>query len=192
LAGADVFRYTTNPPSEFVLFERPKTSGGCWDAGVHLAPHKIVIRQIGVAPTASVITEPIAVTGNIFTVMAASLDEEKYLLAIINSKLTAYFWRIMFADFKSSFPQVTIFSLSQVPVRKIDFKKPADKSRHDKLVFLVDKMLGLMPKLRAATAEAEKAVLQNAVTATDQQIDQLVYELYQLTPEEIALVEGAA
>jgi hypothetical protein len=59
-------------------------------------------------------------------------------------------------------------------------------------VELVDKMLVLMPKLRAATAETEKATLQNAVTATDQQIDQLVYELYGLTPEEIALVEGAA
>ena len=77
-------------------------------------------------------------------------------------------------------------------MRVIDFKKPADKSRHDKLVVLVDKMLGLMPKLRAATAESEKAVLQNAVTATDQQIDQLVYELYGFTPEEIKLVEGNA
>ncbi len=67
----------------------------------------------------------------------------------------------------------------------------ADKARHDKLVVLVDKMLGLMPKLRAVAADSEKAVLQNAVTATDQQIDQLVYELYNLTPEEIALVEGA-
>jgi hypothetical protein len=47
-----------------------------------------------------------------------------------------------------------------------------------------------MPKLRAATVESEKAVLQNAVTATDQQIDALVYELYGLTPEEIQLVEG--
>jgi hypothetical protein len=69
---------------------------------------------------------------------------------------------------------------------------PADKSRHDKLVLLVDKMLGLMPKLRAATADSEKAVLQNAVTATDQQIDTLVYELYNLTPDEIKLVEGNA
>ena len=46
--------------------------------------------------------------------------------------------------------------------------------------------------MRAATLESEKAVLQNAVTATDQQIDQLVYELYNLTPEEIQLVEGNA
>jgi hypothetical protein len=48
-----------------------------------------------------------------------------------------------------------------------------------------------VPKLRAATSDAEKAPLQNAVTATDQHIAQLVYELYALTPEEIALVEGA-
>ena len=38
----------------------------------------------------------------------------------------------------------------------------------------------------------KKATLQNAVTATDQQIDALVYDLYGLTPEEIALVEGHA
>ncbi len=55
---------------------------------------------------------------------------------------------------------------------------------------LVDKLLGLMPKLRAATLEREHAALQNAVTATDQQIDALVYDLYGLTPEEIQLVEG--
>ena len=49
----------------------------------------------------------------------------------------------------------------------------------------------MRPFRRAAAADAEKATLQNAVTATDRQIDQLVYELYGLTPEEIALVEGA-
>jgi hypothetical protein len=65
----------------------------------------------------------------------------------------------------------------------------ADKSRHDKLVLRVDKLLDLMPKLRAATSDRERATLQNAVTATDQQIDALVYELYGLTPAEIKLVE---
>lgn len=54
------------------------------------------------------------------------------------------------------------------------------------------KLLALMPKLRAATSDSEKATLQNAVTATDRQIDALVYELYGLTEEEIQLVEGAA
>jgi adenine-specific DNA-methyltransferase len=53
-------------------------------------------------------------------------------------------------------------------------------------------MLALTPKLRAAVSDSEKSTLQNAVTATDRQIDALVYELYGLTPEEIELVEGAA
>ena len=48
----------------------------------------------------------------------------------------------------------------------------------------------VLPKWRTATLAAEKTVLQNAVTATDQQIDALVYELYGLTEKEIKLVEG--
>jgi len=40
---------------------------------------------------------------------------------------------------------------------------------HDRMVELVDKMLTLAPKLRAAKADAERATLQNAVTATDRQ-----------------------
>ncbi len=61
---------------------------------------------------------------------------------------------------------------------------------HDRLAGLVDKMLALVPKLRAAKTDAERQTLQNAVTATDQQIDALVYELYGLTEDEIKLVEG--
>ena len=51
------------------------------------------------------------------------------------------------------------------------------------------KLLWFLPQLRAATSDSAKAILQNAVTATDQQIDALGYELYGLTLEEIALVE---
>jgi hypothetical protein len=56
----------------------------------------------------------------------------------------------------------------------------------------VDKMLALTPKLRAAATDAERQALQNPVTATDQRIDALVYELYGLTEEEVKLVEGNA
>ena len=66
------------------------------------------------------------------------------------------------------------------------------RARHDRLVGLVDKMPALTPKLRAAQTDAARQTLQNAVTATDQQIDALVYDLYGLTADEIKLVEGAA
>ena len=51
LSGSDVHRYQTKRPSEFVLFKRPKTAGGCWDEKVHFAPHKLVVRQICEEPT---------------------------------------------------------------------------------------------------------------------------------------------
>lgn len=42
-----------------------------------------------------------------------------------------------------------------------------------------------------APAEIRKFV-ERQITATDRQIDRLVYELYGLTEEEIAVVEGGA
>jgi len=190
IAGSNVHRYYTVPTSEFVLFERPQTAGGCWDTEVHLATHKIVVRQIGFKPTASILREPIAVTGNIFTVRSNTIEQELYLLGIINSRLTDFFWKTMFADFKRSFPQVTIFSLSQIPIRAIDFDNPDDAAMHDKMVKLVERMLDLHKWLAAAKVPAEKTRIQRQIDTTDKQIDNLVYDLYGLTEEEIKIVEG--
>jgi hypothetical protein len=50
-------------------------------------------------------------------------------------------------------------------------------------------MLDLHKKLVAATIPADKKLYQPQIEATDEEIDALVYELYGLTEEEIALVE---
>jgi acetolactate synthase small subunit len=108
----------------------------------------------------------------------------------MSSSTGRWFWEQCFFDQKETFPKVKKDALLSIPVPRLDLSAPADRARHDRLVGLVDKVLALTPKLRAAKADAERQTLQNAVTATDQQIDALVYELYGLTPEEIALVEG--
>ena len=47
-------------------------------------------------------------------------------------------------------------------------------------------------RIRADTQNTHsKHALAKQITATDRQIDALVYQLYALTPEEIALVENA-
>ncbi len=129
-------------------------------------------------------------TGNIFTVRADSLDTELYLLGILNSRLTGFFWRMMFADFKTSFPQVTVFSLAQVPIRVIDLSNLTEKHKHEKMVVLVESILALHKQLADADSATQKGVIQRQIGATDRQIDQLVYNLYGLTDEEVALIEG--
>ncbi|GAB6285244.1 MAG: hypothetical protein STSR0009_14450 [Methanoregula sp.] len=58
------------------------------------------------------------------------------------------------------------------------------------MVALVTQMLDLNKKLQEARLEQERTMLSRQIEATDAAIDKLVYELYGLTEEEIAIVEG--
>jgi len=51
-------------------------------------------------------------------------------------------------------------------------------------------MLDLNKQLLNAKTDHEKTLIQRQIDATDSQIDKLVYELYDLTEEEIKIVEG--
>lgn len=120
--------------------------------------------------------------------------DDKYLLGILNSKVIWFFLKntcsvLGDAEKGGRLLQQKIY-IEQVPIHRIDSSDSTSCTRHNKLVQLVEKMLALTPKLRLATSESEKAVLQNAVTTTDAEIDCLVYELYGLTQEEIKIVEG--
>ncbi|MCU0783299.1 MAG: Eco57I restriction-modification methylase domain-containing protein [Verrucomicrobia bacterium] len=118
------------------------------------------------------------------------IGDIRFLLGLLNSRLLSFLIRKTSTPFRGGYIALNRQYIERLPIQLVALKKPADKTRHDKLVLLVDKMLALMSKLRAATSDSEKATLQNAVTATDQQIDALVYELYGLTAAEIKLVEG--
>ncbi|HOO54535.1 MAG TPA: hypothetical protein PLY09_01215 [Methanothrix sp.] len=68
-----------------------------------------------------------------------------------------------------------------------------DFSRHPPpMVSLVENMLDLHRRLSESKTGHEKTLLQRQIEATDRQIDALVYVLYGLTEEEIAIVEDAA
>ena len=58
------------------------------------------------------------------------------------------------------------------------------------MVQLVEAMLALHRHKAAAHTQAEQDLFQRQIKATDRQIDALVYELYGLTADEIAVVEG--
>ena len=79
-----------------------------------------------------------------------------------------------------------------MPFYLIDFSVASDKAAHDRMVELVEVMLGLHKRLGEARTPDAKQRIQRQITATDKQIDNLVYELYGLTEEEIGIVEEAS
>jgi hypothetical protein len=114
----------------------------------------------------------------------------EYVLGLLNSKLINYYHSSLVLKGTDLHPQVLVTNLPKLPVRCINFSKPTEKAAHDRMVNLVDSMLGLHRQLRKAKSAAQKSVMQRQIEATDRAIDRLVYDLYCLTAEEIALIEA--
>jgi len=110
----------------------------------------------------------------------------EYLLGLLNSRL--FQWRFKLTSTNNN---VGTNELNSMPFRTIDFTHSPEKTLHDRMVELAERMLALHKQL--ATAKTDHAVtnLQRQIDATDAQIDKLVYELYELTPDEIKIVEAA-
>jgi hypothetical protein len=192
VTGKDIERYALEWSNLACLNDTVAQSGGCWDESKHNARCKLLTRQIGRHPTFALDTSGYHCLNTLF--MVTLLDPSKispnFLLGVLNSRLLRKLWTGRFYDQRQTFPKIKGTYLKEMPIILPDFSNPADKSRHDKLVALVEKILALTSRLHTATLDSEKTVLQNAVAATDQQINALVYALYGLTDDEIKLVEG--
>jgi hypothetical protein len=111
-----------------------------------------------------------------------NLPDLKYLLAILASSLINY-WCINYLadDMNQSY-------LEKIPIRLSDMSDHADKAQYGKIVQLVDQMISLNNQLPEVKTDHEKNSFQRQIEAVDRHIDQMVYEMYGLTKEEIAIV----
>ena len=112
-----------------------------------------------------------------------------YVMGVLNSHLFVFIYRLLALESGRVLAQVKPTLLAQLPIRKIDFSKPTDKTRHDRIVQLVEQMLEAKKFLATAQTDKDKTYFENKCASLDRQIDALVYELYGLTAEEIKIVE---
>lgn len=110
----------------------------------------------------------------------------EYVLGLINSRLL--FWRLRQTSnvFRGGWITCTKQYFGELPIMI------ADKARHDEMVRLVQQMLSAKKQLAAAKAQHDKEYYEKKCASLDGQIDRLVYGLYGLTQDEIAIVEGAS
>jgi hypothetical protein len=116
--------------------------------------------------------------------------ELSYLLGILNSRLMSWYFlnRSNIAQ-RDDFPKIVLKETRDLPIRAVDLSRPREKTRHDKVVSVVDHMLLLQSSVAKARTPHEKESIAREIAATDQRIDALVYELYGLSDAEIGLVE---
>ncbi len=194
LAGNDVTRYGVRWNGEEWISYGPWL--GASREQKFFTERRILVKQIIDWTTkriwAGITDEELYNTQNAFNLLAKEGWQLEYLLGILNSRLMTFYHQKKFLDeFKMRFQKILIKDCRRFPVRVINFADKSDKSRHDQMVKLVEQMLVLHQRLPAAKTPPEKTSLERQITATDTQIDRLVYDLYGLTAEEIKLMEGA-
>lgn len=113
----------------------------------------------------------------------------KFILAILNSKLISWFTYIFVFGKAIRTMHFDNPTTSRIPMPSVDLTKKSDKEVHDKLVKLVDNIIAINKKLVGENNPNTKEILERQVRALDGEIDRLVYGLYQLTEEEINIVE---
>ena len=142
------------------------------DYSIFEANEKIIVRQTSDKLIATIVEKGFIMRDNTHIILSLNPDYHlKYILALINSKLFDFIYWTINPERGEALAQVKAMHLDQLPI-----KLTTDDVQFS-IITLVDEIMKLK-------------VQQSDTTSIEAEIDQLVYELYGLTAEEIKIVEG--
>jgi len=112
---------------------------------------------------------------------SSSCIDMKYILGLLNSTLFNYLYAHIAQEREGrTFAQVKTTYIKRLPIKICNVKKQKP------IIDLVNKIL----TLTQSKEYQENPAKQSEVKEYERQIDELVYKLYELTDEEIKIVEG--
>jgi adenine-specific DNA-methyltransferase len=154
---------------------------------IFTAEEKIIIRQTGDSIIATIIGKDIICRNNLHIVVFQKTNH-KLLLGIINSKLTNYYYYQINPERGEALAEVKKNHVEQLPIpifTKNNLEYQADIIKH------VDILLKLNEELKAIKLQTQIEQHKQRIQHSEDKINQLVYELYELSDEEIAIVENS-
>ena len=160
-------------PRQAALWERPK----------------VVALQMARRPSFVAAWEPVYVpfSANVFVPDTRTREDLNYFAAVLNSRLV-WKWYRHHAKRRGIGLDLSGRALRQTPIRVIDFSDSGDVAKHDRLVELARRLTELSRRLRAGNL-GEAAELEAEFARVDGEVDAVVYDLYELSEEEIGAVE---
>lgn len=116
--------------------------------------------------------------------------DSRYIAALLNSTLFVFLYRLLALEEGRVLAQVKPTLVEDMPIRVINKNMQTERAVHDRLVALVEQLETLHERLRQATSEHESETLQRQIDHNTTEIDTIVFELYNLTADDISLVRG--
>ncbi|MBS1765654.1 MAG: N-6 DNA methylase [Bacteroidetes bacterium] len=148
---------------------------------------RILVRRIVGKTLISAYTDSDYVTSQLLQIVKPfEQADTKFLLGIINSKLLAFYFRKKYNRQDKTFPEIRIYELAALPIKKIDKAKQPLKNEIEKLV---NQLLKLNQEITEVKLATQVSQLQGKIEFCEDRINQIVYQLYELTADEIKIVE---
>ncbi len=179
IRGKDINRYRLNYSGKYIQYGKWLW---CPRDKKYFENEKIFLRQTSDALIGTYVMEPMYCIDSVHSIIKkdGSDYDLKYILAILNSSLGTYLYRLLIFEEAKVFAQVKLTFLRQTPIKKLSLQGQARFSP------IVDKILAITKSDDYQDNKSKQA----EVKELEKQIDQMVYNLYGLTDEEIAIVEG--
>ncbi|MBS1646243.1 MAG: N-6 DNA methylase [Bacteroidetes bacterium] len=114
----------------------------------------------------------------------------KFLLGILNSKLIDFVYGKLMPEKGKAFAEVKAINVKQLPICLLDSK--IKKQIGEEIIKHVDLLLKLNEEIKEEKLPTKIEQLKQRIEYSEEKINQLVYELYELSPEEIKIVEGGS
>ena len=172
ITGSDIIRFAPLNNKKFVLY-LPEELDRARDERIFLLKEKLISKFVGDKLCFTIDTNQFYVLNSAcVTEIISSNINIYYLLGLLNSKLLNYYFSNVFTDYRDSFPLMKSGNIERLPIA---LANPETQNELIKLVF-----------------DIVNIKMKNNLTDTpslENQIDQLVYQLYNLTEEEIEIIE---
>jgi type I restriction-modification system DNA methylase subunit len=191
LRGSDINRYTISPQRiRYLKF-------GDWLAEPRLsanfdAPEKIFMRQTGDSLVATIDTNKYLCLNNMH-VLVPSIETKfkiSFFLGLINSKLLNWYYQAMNPEKGEALAEVKKTNVAKLPIKTIDLSFKPEKETYNELVKCVDNLIELKAQLILNKLQTKINQINSKITYCDNRIDELVFQLYDLSDDEIKIVEG--
>lgn len=191
IKGENVVRYNISGNFWFE-FVKENLAGGTQDKEKLEAANKIFLRKTGSTLMASFCEKNYFYPEqSLYFIYTLNRREAMYLLAILNSKLMNVFYCNFAVTNRDATPQLKKIDLDKFPIYKIDSLNKKEEKQHEELIQLVDKIIELNKEIKSEPNKSDKWYkIREKIEKTDEIINQKVYKIYNLTQEEIKIIEN--
>jgi len=181
--GGNIEPYKLKPSNEYVNYIPSAIKSGGNE--FIYRQDRICIRQIGMTPIATFVPANIFALNTIYNVYLKEniLVDLKFLLGIINSNATKFFWKKYNSDEKKTFPKIKKEAILSIPIPNADAKTQTE------IVKNVDLLLQLNKELQTATLPERIEQIKSRIGYCEDRVDGVVYGVYGLSEGEVEVIE---